>query len=367
MPPPADELPAVARFRALLGADVALAYRSAAPIDPATGSVRLLGATMARGGSTTAVEELTLDGMGEDRIAAASARDITVTGADASVTRMARLELRGLAAPRGAPAEALALDSLRIEALTTEGDPQVAIAEIAIEDYGAGRPGRVTVAGIDVLAPQLGLVDRVRIGRVALRGLDLAATIGAMGTQSAPPRATAAWALEVEEVAATAGDAPAGSLGALRLQGDAPGSGPETGRVALRELRLEPFPGLADWLQRFGYPALVADLTAETRYDRAAGRLEIGSLSLAGREMGVLGLSLTLDGVTPEAAESQDWEQLRLVALSLRYLDQSLYGRAVRDEARRRRLTEARIREQWSSQAAAALTQPGGGPGSGPG
>jgi hypothetical protein len=71
--------------------------------------------------------------------------------------------------------------------------------------------------------------------------------------------------------------------------------------------------------------------------------------------MGVLGLSLALEGVTPEAAEAQDWEQLKLAGLGLRFLDQSLLGRVARDAARQGRTTEAQVREGWARQAAAML------------
>lgn len=350
---PVDALPAVARFRALLGADTTLAYRAAEPIDPATGSVRLLGATLTREGGKAEIEELTLDGLAEARIGAASAREVTLTMGD-TVSRIARLELRGLAAPDGTP-ESLALDSLRLETLTVEGDARFAIAEITLEDYAAGKPGRLTLAGLDVLLPQAGAVDRVRVGRVALRGLDLPRSLSAMGSQTTPPRATEGYMLEVESVVATAAGQAVGGFGTLRLQGDPPAGEIETGRLALRELRIEPFPPLADWLRRFGYPALLGDLTAESRYDRGRGWLELGSLSLAGREMGVLGLSLALEGATPEAAEAQDWEQLKLAGLALRFLDQSLLGRAARDAARQGKTTEAQVREGWARQVAAML------------
>ncbi|MFZ4410104.1 MAG: hypothetical protein ACOYOH_22350, partial [Paracraurococcus sp.] len=330
---PADALPGVARFRAMLGSSTGLTYRSAAPIDPATGSVRLMGAVLTRGEGRMAIEELTLDGLGEQRIDAASAREVTLSGPDSPTARVARLELRGLAAAQAGAAE-LVLDQLRLETLTVEGDTPVAIAEILLEDYAAGRPGRITVSGIDVLVPQAGSVDRVRVGRVALRGLDLPGTIAAMEAQAPPPRAATGYALEVEDVAAMLGSTPVAGLGALRLQGDPAVGDVESGRLALRELRVEPSPVVEEWLRRLGYPALVADLTAESRYDRSSGRLELGSLALAGRDMGVLALSLVLDGATPEAAEAQAWEQVTLVGLTLRYLDQSLYGRAVRDQAR---------------------------------
>ena len=365
-PPPADALPAVARFRALLGDSITLAYRTAEPIDPATGSVRLLGATLTRGEGRLAAEELTLDGLGEQRIGAASARDLVLTGPETGTARIARLELREMAAPGLAP-EAVTIGALRLESLTVEGDQPVALAELVLEDYAPGRPGRLSLTGLDVLAPQAGAFDRVRTGRILLRGLDLPGSIAALGAQETPPRAEGGYALEIEDVVVSAGERAIGGFGALRLQGDPPAGEIETGRVALRELRLEPFPGLDAWLTRFGYQALLADLTAESRYDRASGRLELRSLSLAGREMGVLGLSLALDGVTPEAADQQDWEQLKLVGLALRYLDQSLLGRVAREEARRSRTTEARVREGWASQLAAALAAGPSRPGSGSG
>lgn len=363
---PGDELPGIARFRAMLGPTFTLSYRAAERIDPAGGSVRLLGAMLARDGTSTAIEELTLDGLGEDRIGAASARDVAFTGGDGSITRVARLELRGLAAPQGGSPAALAMDQLRLEALTVEGDNPVAVAEIAVEDYVAGRPGRLTITGVEVLTPQLGAAGRVRLGRLALRGLDLPGTVAAMAAEQTPPRALGGYALEAEDLAVLDGDRLVGGAGALRIQGEPPDGTIEVGRVALRELRFEAAADLGGWLRRFDYPSLVADLTAESRYDRATGRLELNPLSLAGREMGVLGLSLTLDGMTAEAMEAKDWERLSLAGLTLRYLDQSLYGRAVRDQARRMRVPEARVREQWSSQIAGALSA-GGVPGRGPG
>ena len=257
---------------------------------------------------------------------------MTLTTGD-TTARIARLELRGLAAP-GGTAESLVLDQLRLETLTVEGDASFAIAEVALEDYAAGKPGRLTLAGIDLLLPEAVVVDRVRVGRVALRGLDLPGSLSAMGSQTTPPRASEGYAAEVESVLGTLAGQAVGGFGALRLQGDPPAGEIETGRLALRDLRIEPSPPLEEWLRRFGYPALLADLTAESRYDRARGRFELGSLSLAGREMGVLGLSLALEGVTPEAAEAQDWEGLKLAGLALRILDQSLLGRAARDAAR---------------------------------
>ena len=102
----------------------------------------------------------------------------------------------------------------------------------------------------------------------------------------APPRVQGSFGLEVEGLSVRGGNRPLGGFGTLRVSAEVPASGPETGSLALRDLRIEPFPGLAEWLRRFGYTAVTADLSAESRYDRAAGRVELTSLSLAGRDIG---------------------------------------------------------------------------------
>ena len=204
---------------------------------------------------------------------------------------------------------------------------------------------------------------RVRSARAALRGLDLAAGFAALVASEAPPRMQGSYGLEVEGVSVREGGRPLGGFGTLRVNGEVPASGPETGSLALRDLRIEPFPGFAEWLRRFGYEAVTADLSAESRYDRAPGRVELTSLSLSGREIGALGLSLVLDGVTPEAAERADVKAMRLVSAALRYVDQSLYGRYVRQQAREMRVSEGEARSQQAETAEVMLGILGKGPG----
>ena len=88
MPPPvpANEPAAVARLRSLLGPETALAYRSAESIDPARGSVRLLGVAMDGRGRRVTMEELTLDGLRDDGVGEATAR----VGGDARPAGAAR-------------------------------------------------------------------------------------------------------------------------------------------------------------------------------------------------------------------------------------------------------------------------------------
>lgn len=364
-PPPADEPAAVRTLRSLLGPEVRLGYGAAEVFDPARGAVRLRDVAFERPDRRATIEELTLEGLHEDGVDEADARGVALLVADGA-TRAQRVRLQALRVSRPPAGQELTplmlgIGALRIEGLSAEGETPTAIATLSVEEYGAGRPSRLEIEGLEVLQAGSGPGDRLSLGRLTLKGLDLAASLAALMAKEAPPRPAGSWALEAEDLSLASDGRPVGGLSALRLGGEAApeGGGPETGRLALREIRVEPFPGLAEWLRRFGYPALLADLTAETRYDRAAGRLEVTSLSLAGRDIGAITLSLAMDGATPEALEAQDTDRLRLLSFGLRYLDQSLYPRFVRQQAQQTRRTEQQVREELAREAAAALTAAG--------
>lgn len=365
--PPPNEPATVAQLRSLLGPDTTLTYRSAESIDPARGSVRMLGVVMdGRGaGRRLTMEELTLDGLRDDGVAEATARDVATRDRRGSVT-VARLRLAGLAVQRPPPGVAfrpdmMSLDTLRIEGLRVTGRSEGTIAEMSVEDYGAGRIGRVSLAGFDMRVPRSG--NRVAIARTVLRGMDLAAGLTALVAKEAPPRREGSFALDVEGLAVRDGNRSLGGFGALRVAAEVPADGPETGSLALRDLRIEPFPAFAGWLRRLGYEAITVDLSAESRYDRPSGRLELTSLSLAGREVGALGLSMMLSGVTPNAAERRDPTALRLVSAALRYVDQSLYGRYVRQQAQEMRVPETQVRAEQAEMADIMLGSLGKGSG----
>jgi hypothetical protein len=281
-------------------------------------------------------------------------------------TTVSRLRLAGLSVQRPPPGaefrpDMVSLAVLRIEGLRMTGRSDATLAELSVEDYAAGRAGRISLAGFEMRAPRSG--KRVAVARAALRGLDLATGLAALVASEAPPRAQGSYGLEVEGVSVREGSRVLGGFGTLRIAAEIPASGPETGSLALRDLRIEPFPGLAPWLRRFGYEAVTADLSAESRYDREARRVELISLSLSGREIGALGLSMVLDGVTPRAAERADPRDMRLVSAALRYVDQSLYGRYVRQQAREMGVPEAQVRDEGAETADMALGALGGAPG----
>lgn len=367
-PPPADEPATVARLRALLPPGTTLAYRSAETIDPNRGSVRLTGVTIQKdAASTTTIEELTLDGLREDGVGEATARNLAVQEGGRTRLTAARLQLAGIGVRRPGPGEQFLPDMIRADSVQLEGlrvtdEATVALDELSIEEYGTGRPTRVAFSGLDVGLPAGSQVDRVRLGRMVVRGLDVATLFRALIERTAPPRHPAGrQVIEIDEIAVGAAGRALTSIASVRAAGESDAQGSGAGTLAIRGVRVESLPGLDQWLRRFGYDSLVMELTAESRYDAPSGRIDVTSLSLAGRDIGALGLSLVLDGVTQQAIEAGDISGMRLVSAGLRYVDQSLYARFVRSQAQQTSTPEPQLREQYAAMAGGALTAPGKG------
>ncbi len=366
-PVPPNEPAALGQLRAMLGTGTSLTYRTATVTNAATGAVRMQDAEIRKpDGERLAAQEMLVDRPRADGIAGLTAQTVTLTGKEGQVTAIGRVELRDLAGQRPAPGETLRPDQmslgyLRLEALAVQGERPVGIAEVVVQDYRAGQPGRVTVTGLDVLVPEgAGVADRVKVARMALEGIDLAGTLAALADKQTPPQPPGAYTASIEGVTVTQGNAAVGSLGAMRMTGAlgqrAPGqSGPDTGRITLEGLRVEPFPMIAPWLQRLGYTALTGDFSVESRVDQAAGRLELVGMLLGVRDAGAFGLSMTMDGIAPAGSAEEKFAAARLVSLTMRYLDQSLLQRLAGAEARESRRPERQVRDAWANQAAGAM------------
>jgi hypothetical protein len=361
-PVPPNEPAALGQLRAMLGTGTSLTYRTATVTNAATGAVRLQDAELRRpDGERLAAQEMLVDRPRADGIAGLTAQTVTLTGKEGQVTAIGRVELRDLTVQQPAPGEELRPDQmslgfLRLEALAVQGERPVGIAEIVVQDYRAGQPGRATVTGLDMLVPEgSGVADRVKVARMALEGIDLAGTLGALAEKGTPPQPPGAYTASIEGVTVTQGDAAVGSLGAVRMTGALGKGGPDTGRLTLEGLRVEPFPMIAPWLQRLGYQALTGDFSVESRVDQAAGRLEIVGMLLGVRDAGAFGLSVTMDGIAPDGSAQEKFAAARLVSLSMRYLDQSLLQRLAAAEARDSRRPERQVREAWANQAAGAM------------
>jgi hypothetical protein len=360
---PANEPAAIGRLRRLLGPDTTLVYDNAEVTDPARGTVRLSGVTLTAHGKPTRIESLTLDDLRDDGLGEAVARNLTQQDGTTSIS-LERAQIAGLTVRAPAPGEPrrpdlVTLDALRLEGLRVQdGDKSdIRIAQAALEDYGSGRQSRASLSGLEMRLKPGEAVDQLRLARVVLRGLDLARLATAAASDQPPPLA-GRMAFEMEELTASNGGRAVGSLASLRLSSDQPESGTGTGTLALRALRIEPLPGLGSWMQRLGYPFLLFDVTADSRYDPTGGRLDLTTFSLAGRDMGTLALAMVLEGVSIGAMQRQDTSQVRLAGAALRYIDQSLFGRVLAQQAREGGMSEAQLREQYANMIAGALAAP---------
>jgi hypothetical protein len=363
VPAPLDEPTAVGRLRRLLGPDATLTYGNVEVTDPARGTVRLSGVTITADDTPTRIETLTLDDLRDDGLGEADARNLTRRDGDTSLS-IERAQVAGLTVRAPAPGEPrqpdlVTLDSLRFEGVRVQdGDASdFRLAQAALEDYGPGRQSRISLSGLELRLKPGEWVDQVRLERAVLRGMDLA-TIGTAAANDQPLPLAGRFTLELEDMAASHNGQPVGSLGSLRMSSDQPESGTGTGTLALRALRVDPMPGLDRVLQGLGYPFLLFDLTADSRYDPASGRLELTSLSLAGRDLATLALAMTLDGAGAEALLQQDFSDLRLVSAGLRLIDQSLFSRVLAQQSRERQIPAAQLRQQYASIAAGALSAP---------
>lgn len=359
---PPNEPAAVTRLRGLLGPETRLSYGAVQALDPAGEQVRLTGVVLERPGKRATVEEVQLSGLREDGVAEAVLRGLETRETGAEV-RIGLLRIAGLTVPRGAGGppqpDQVRLEGLRVEGLRVSGGTAFSVALATVENWMPGQPGAVQVQGVEVPVTGAGIVDLVRLGRIAMSGIDIGGTLGALARQERVPSLVGRAALEMDGLDLTGGGRPVGRLGEVRLLADITdrqGSG--SGTMALRGIRIEPIPLIAEWLTRFGYQAIEGDITAATSHDAGAGRVEIRDLTVGARDVGTLTFSLNMDGLTQERVQALDYSQARLIGAALGWADASLYRRFVSMQAAQSRMPEDQLREQFAAMAGAMLSQP---------
>lgn len=361
---PAGEPAAVTRLRGLLGRNVRLSYANAEALDAAGERVRLTDVVLEQPGKRATAAEVLISGLREDGVGEAVIRGFQTEEAGTRV-RIGGISLAGLTVPRdpsGAPPQPdqVRLDRLRIEGVEAAGEVPLRMRVFAVENWVAGQPARVSLEGFELDRMDAGIMDAMRLARVAISGVDFGTTLAALMRQEAPPSLVGRASIELDGLSFTNGNQPVGALQEMRIATDVTqtdGSG--TGTVALRGIRVEPVPMLAEWLTRFGYQAIDAEITADTVYDAASGRVEMRDLSIMGREVGTLSFAVTMDGMTRERAQAGDISALRLISMGLRYADASLFRRFIAMQSAQTRTPEPQLREQFAQMAGGALTQPG--------
>lgn len=457
-PSASAEHPTVAQVRAVLAAvapDAQLSYRAVEVLDPASGSIRLLGVSIVRPAVETCTsEEVTVQEPRSDGASGIVLRNFACADSEARIT-VERIEVAGAALQRGeATSQRLyslvSADSVRVGGIVVRGrnfegklaslevseyglgragraavtglemhasdgqrvefglrlasvrgaelptlimrvargdldvpadsfhfeglsartvDGEATLTSLDVEEYSDNRPGRVALAGLEVLSAQTAKRYAVGIRSASVRGLYLPTFLNALIRQELPDPSSlpdGRQSAELEGIAvaavAPAGRQPLGDVDAVRLNLDHAADRPVRADFAIRGVRVGGDAlSQAEPLRALRYASLSADLTAAGRWTPAAGTLELTSLALAIPEVGRLSLQATLGGVTPEVAEQGAIEQARLVSAGLRYVDSGVYARIVRAVAVEQRVPEAQVRKQHAMAAGMLLASPAGG------
>ncbi|HYF09733.1 MAG TPA: hypothetical protein VD970_19100 [Acetobacteraceae bacterium] len=366
-PIPPNEPPPVTALRQMLPPGTQLSYAAAEVMDPASGRTRLTGVVMTDASGRTTAEELVFEGVGPQGAQALSIRNLVLTTNERPAVRitLAALDLRGLVIRQpfgmGMPDPSMVdLDVLRLEGFRLDAEVHAAIGTLEIAGWGGGRPTRIAATGLEIGGPpQRAPFDRMAIGRFAMAGLDLQAMAAAVVQSTPPPMVPGDQLFEMADIAFTMRGAPVASVAAVTAASRTDAAGSGTGRMAIRGVRIGAAAGIGDWLRRFGYDEIRAELSADSTYDAPTGRMEITDFRLAGQDVGALTLSLLFDGLTPEAAMRNEYRALRFLGGRLVWLDQSILARFLRDQARQQGGSEAALREQFAALAGGVLGQPG--------
>jgi hypothetical protein len=146
-----------------------------------------------------------------------------------------------------------------------------------------------------------------------------------------------------------------GGLGSIVVEGQTQPDGASAGRLVVHDAALEHFPEVAVALDAVGLRRLSMELSIEASWTPRNGRLEMPTLAFGVRDLGALALGWVLEGVDPSGAMT-DPSRVRLYEARLRYADQSLYERTLRDQAQRERTTPERIRQQHAQMIGGFLT-----------
>ena len=356
----AQEHPTLRQFRALLPPGITLSFASLVQLPGSNGGITLENAVLTNPQGRTTIESLTLEGAHVHGLARLSARNLgTVAGAPPNV---ASVEMTGFTMRRRPPGQTPQPDDFKLATLvmtgiTAPGAPAFTIARLRMAAWGIGQRGEAEITGMEFTGIPDNPIDAMSIGRIAVSGLDMA-SLATTSTQSRGPGRQPAGrqSAALEAVILRGGGTVLGGLENLTIEGETDAQGTGNGRLALRGLRAERTPLSADALDAVGLDRLEASLTLEGTYDAAAGRLAIPALALGVRELGALALALRLEGWTPQAMQAQDMSAVRLRDARLRYADQSLYRRAVRQQAQRQGGGEQAVRDMHAQVLGAMLS-----------
>jgi hypothetical protein len=251
--------------------------------------------------------------------------------------------------------EALSFQSYAAEgiALTSQGPGQLSIGQFTMTGYDRGTLADYTIKGIDFALPAGKPPVTFSLANIDIKGIDLRAVVAALaafaGEDPVARRKTMASAYAAMKVQTFDLDglalklSPGPRIGLASLHSDNSGAegGVRRGSMALSALSIAAddtvMPAATHgMLQRFGSDRLVLDEDGEGAWNEPAHHFDLNRLDLTARDLGVLHLAASLDGVDRAALRSQDKAARRaalmnvaIVHLSAGFDDKSLVGRII--------------------------------------
>ncbi|MBU8537806.1 hypothetical protein [Falsiroseomonas tokyonensis] len=360
-----------------------------ARLDPATFELGTLELEALRGtsseGSLT-LARATAQGYGPGVLGAATVEGLDFQGGGkaANAFSLGRAAVQSMVLP---PLDGSMPDvrQFSVQSMTLEGarlrDPDkqvdVTIGRFALRDWVPGRLTDAALEGVQVAAP-FGAMGpgNLRMGRVALQGIDMATSVAAVMEEKQVPDPVPGTPqrIVVEGLSAEAGGQPVFALGRTALEASMDPGGLAMTSMDLQGLRIVPPAGSAGWLEGLGYREITGGSALRATGRREGGMMEVDPFTLTWDQAATLGLSANLTGVPlPQPGEPTESEaymaqfmQARLHGLTLTLRDHGLVGRLIAQQARNQRVPEDRLREQLA-QMALAMPVPGEAPPARPG
>ncbi len=330
----AQDNPAVAQLRALLGDGNSLSFARATPLPGPAEGVMLHEVVISNGSERNTIASLSLSGLRSNGVDSLVARDVVTTTPDGPL-RIGRIALGGLVAYQrtdgtAQQADDVKLRELLVENVTIPGRPVITIGRLALNAYGSGQLSRGEVSDITMTDIPEDPIDGASIGRFSFSGINLAGLASDAVAQRVPGRqARGRPSLSLDNLVLRGRGEVLASLANFSIEGEVNDQGSGEGSVTLRGLTAEPSEVAAPFLAMVGLERLNAGLTLRGRYDAASGRLVMPAFSLELRDVAAVTLGLSMDGLTADAARAQDFSRMRLADARLRLADHSLYQRAL--------------------------------------
>ncbi|NCY25062.1 MAG: hypothetical protein EBX37_09400, partial [Alphaproteobacteria bacterium] len=330
----AQDHPAVAQLRALLGDGASLSFARATPLPGPAEGVTLHEVVISHGSERNTIASLSLSGLRSNGVDSLVARDVVTPTSDGPL-RIGRIALSGLVAYQrtdgtAQQADDVKLRELLVENVTIPGRPGITIGRLALNAYGLGQLSRGEASDITMTDIPEDPIDGASIGRFSFSGINLAGLASDAVAQRVPGRqARGRPSLSLDNLVLRGRGEVLASLANFSIEGEVNDQGSGEGSVTLRGLTAEPSEVTAPFLAMVGLERLNAGLTLRGRYDAASGRLVMPAFSLELRDVAAVTLGLSMDGVTADAARAQDFSRMRLADARLRLADHSLYQRAL--------------------------------------